>query len=561
MLKKLLLTLSASLLIAGCAPADAPEQAVSVVTTVASEASLPEQLLLTGTLEPDSLTQIAAKTSGRIATLSRETGERVQRGEMLARLDAAAQNAVSASLQKNLAEAEKQLATIRDLYDERIKNAAAKLASVQTSAQAQIALVETRLRTAGQDLGQVGESTLTSTAIVLEQAADTLDLLLGVSDKNRTANDDFERYLGALDSSAKTAAEAALRDFLQIESAFRAEFEREILQAEPTEAVVGTVLGSAESALGSAKTALAAAHTLLLRSTTAMNYTAADLAAHKNQILTLGASVEAQLASVQSLLGVAGQASSLAVLDSELAQTRAAVGAQIQAVELDLANLQKEKEVKLAEITAQITRFTGELAVSGTSVADTTVVAPASGIITQQFVEVGQVVAPGMPIFELADDSRLKIVVAVPDAVAPALFVGGTATVTLDSLPGQTFAAQISKITPTADPVTKKRSVELSLPRAEKLALGLFARVSFALPEIEGIVIPASALVSRYGQNFVFVAEEGRAVQRQVVLGTRTSQLVAIESGLAAGEVVITKGNSWLRAGDLLEIQNTELTE
>jgi len=556
-LKKLFTLFVCTALLAGCGAAENVAPAVPVVTTVAAEASLPEQLLLTGVLEPDSSIQISAKAGGRIGSLTHETGDRVARGDVLARLDAATESAVSSSLQKNLAEAEKQLVTIRALYDERISSAEASFDSVRTSGQAQVALVETRLRTATQDTERTKASALTTAAILLEQTADMLDMLVGVTDKNRTANDVFEQYLGALDSATRPAATDAVREFLRVEAIFRTAFDEQILSSEPSEDELRAVLLLTKDAFAEAKVALEAAHSLLLKSTTSPAYTAVDLAAHKTSVLTLGGAVESQLAVVQDLLG----ASSIAVLAGELTQTRAAVAAQIQTAELALENVKKEKAVKLSEVEAQITRFRGELAVSGTTLADTTITAPISGVITEQYGEVGQVVAAGTPIFELANDATLQIIVEAPDTVAPALLVGDTAEVTLDNLSGQTFLAMISKVSPAADPITKKRAVELSLANDEGLSLGLFARVHFSLPEIDGIVIPASALISRYGQHFVFIVEDSHAVQRQVTLGTRTSQLIAIESGLAVGEVVIIKGNSWLRNGDAVELQGIELAE
>jgi membrane fusion protein (multidrug efflux system) len=63
------------------------------------------------------------------------------------------------------------------------------------------------------------------------------------------------------------------------------------------------------------------------------------------------------------------------------------------------------------------------------------------------------------------------------------------------------------------------------------------------------VTIPQDALVPLNGGYVVFVAKEGRAVQRIVTLGGTVQDKIVILKGIVAGEAVITKGNEILSDG------------
>lgn len=175
-------------------------------------------------------------------------------------------------------------------------------------------------------------------------------------------------------------------------------------------------------------------------------------------------------------------------------------------------------------------------------------------MIVAKYVERGTVVNPGQPIVRIADDSSLTLVVAVPDNVIGAFGLGRVADITVDSIPGATFHARITKVAPVADSGAKKATVELTLESAKNLKPGLFARATFALSAEHGVVVPAAAIISRYGENFVYIVEEQHAVERSVTLGAETDTSTIITTGVQPGEIVITKGHRFLRDGDAIRI-------
>jgi membrane fusion protein (multidrug efflux system) len=68
------------------------------------------------------------------------------------------------------------------------------------------------------------------------------------------------------------------------------------------------------------------------------------------------------------------------------------------------------------------------------------------------------------------------------------------------------------------------------------------------------LLIPEEALVPRQGRQFVYVIEDGKAIERQVELGARAPGLAEVRSGLAAGDTIVTEGTQKVRNGAPVEI-------
>ena len=97
----------------------------------------------------------------------------------------------------------------------------------------------------------------------------------------------------------------------------------------------------------------------------------------------------------------------------------------------------------------------------------------------------------------------------------------------------------------------RTRTVEAEITHPPGLLPGMFARVTLALETAnDASVVPGEAVVvAPNGQRLVFVAENGRAVQRRVVVGIEADGLVQLLEGVKVGEKVIVVGNENLKDG------------
>lgn len=176
-------------------------------------------------------------------------------------------------------------------------------------------------------------------------------------------------------------------------------------------------------------------------------------------------------------------------------------------------------------------------------------VAPYAGVVSEVPVSLGDMVMPGRPLLTLHDPSALRVTVAVPQALLPALSqdlrnvryeIPGTAA----AAPQPALSAQLL---PTVDPATHTAQLRLALPAGlQGVAPGMFARVS--LPGAAAVVdaqrpqVPVSAIVRRGELTALYVLDaQGQPRLRQVRLGVPQGDQVEVLSGVSVGEQVVTR--------------------
>ncbi len=138
------------------------------------------------------------------------------------------------------------------------------------------------------------------------------------------------------------------------------------------------------------------------------------------------------------------------------ADVQTAVAAVNQAnKQLDEAMLgQQQIDAKAALVsaaTAQVTQAQAILTQTRSTQADTTIKAPAGGIITERITDVGEVVAAGAPIFDIVDLDRLYLKVYVPEKQIGRLRLALPAQIYTDAFPQQPFAATVRYIASRAE--------------------------------------------------------------------------------------------------------------
>ena len=170
--------------------------------------------------------------------------------------------------------------------------------------------------------------------------------------------------------------------------------------------------------------------------------------------------------------------------------------------------------------------------------------APWSGLIAQRRVEVGDFVAPGQPIAELVDLSKIKVRAPVPANDVPLLKVGAPVEVRVDALPGEVLVGRIVRLAAEVDPRARTLEVEAVLDnRQGRLRPGMPARLELSRRTLVGaILVPLSAVVDLGEADGLFVVRDGRVFSRQVELGPVVGDRVVIASGLAMDETVVTHG-------------------
>lgn len=196
-----------------------------------------------------------------------------------------------------------------------------------------------------------------------------------------------------------------------------------------------------------------------------------------------------------------------------------------------------------------------------------TIRAPFSGRLGIRQVNLGQTLREGDPIVSLQTLDPIFLNFVMPQRHYSKLQTGLTVlayteavTVEGDPLP---LSGALTTINPEVDSSTRNLAVQATLPNADGAVLpGMSAAVSVILPQPETVLaIPATAVLNAaYGDSvYIIDSNNGASTARQqfVRLGRRQGDYVAIESGLEAGQQVISTGVFKLRNGQPVSIDNT----
>lgn len=210
---------------------------------------------------------------------------------------------------------------------------------------------------------------------------------------------------------------------------------------------------------------------------------------------------------------------------------------------------QAEAQYKVAK--AQVEAQSAQVGVSLSQAGFYQVLAPYAGIVSAVSVEKGDMAMPGRALVSLYDPSRLRVTAAIPVTAATTLQGQQAAQIELE-IPGlpSTIHPKAIELLPTVDPQSLTRQLRAEVgAEGANLVPGMFARV--LMPAQVGapnavsqgrVQIPLKALVRRSEMVGVYVVNaQGKALLRQVRLGSVRGDEVEVLAGLQAGERIATE--------------------
>lgn len=188
-------------------------------------------------------------------------------------------------------------------------------------------------------------------------------------------------------------------------------------------------------------------------------------------------------------------------------------------------------------------------------IADGNIVSPIRGTITDKKMKKGEFASTGTAVATVIDINTLKARVYVPENNVFKLKEGQKASLATDVFPSETFTGTITYISPKGDD-NHNYLVELSVQnnKTHQLRAGVYAKVRFnAGGNDHAIQIPKAALVDGMKNPYVYVAENGKAVERKIVLGREVGENIEVLQGLSAGEYVVSSGQINITEGTLIK--------
>ncbi|MBN8833786.1 MAG: efflux transporter periplasmic adaptor subunit [Sphingobacteriales bacterium 39-19] len=217
----------------------------------------------------------------------------------------------------------------------------------------------------------------------------------------------------------------------------------------------------------------------------------------------------------------------------------------IQGVQLEKAQLGlKSAKVQRNNILEQISK--------------TKVTAPFSGIVTMKFAEVGAFAAPGMPLLQVTDISRLRFTVSVPENDLHLFTLSQNYPVTADAYSDLDFAGKAILIGSKGNQANSF-PVQFLINNSPDLKIksGMFGKVLVTGTHTnDGLVIPASAIVGSDIEPKVYLVKNNKAILQSISISQRLANDIVIKDGVKAGDIIVTGGFINLYDGAFVSITN-----
>jgi Cu(I)/Ag(I) efflux system membrane fusion protein len=123
--------------------------------------------------------------------------------------------------------------------------------------------------------------------------------------------------------------------------------------------------------------------------------------------------------------------------------------------------------------------------------------------------------------------------------------VGQKAAVSLEAYPGQHFEGRVTYIYPTLKADTRSAQVRIELANpGGRLKPAMYAQVEVPIGSANALVVPNSAVIDNGARQIVLIDRgEGRFEPREVKLGGRGDDFVAVLGGVKEGESVVVTAN------------------
>lgn len=169
------------------------------------------------------------------------------------------------------------------------------------------------------------------------------------------------------------------------------------------------------------------------------------------------------------------------------------------------------------------------------------ITAPFTGVITEVFPQEGDEILPGTALFSMAKTDNIQTEFFVPSDDIPSILLGGEVTLIYDSL---RIKGKITQRAIQIDANRRAFRVIASFPMIDQLHVsGITVEIKVNDKLLKDIIlIPNEAIVKIGRSEVVFIAENGTAKRKSVLLGDKQELHTIVKKGIKTGDFLIVNG-------------------
>lgn len=215
-----------------------------------------------------------------------------------------------------------------------------------------------------------------------------------------------------------------------------------------------------------------------------------------------------------------------------------------------------QNSVDLAQAAVAAAR--AQLDMAQIALADATLKAPLSGVVSKRYVQAGEKLAPDMPVMAIVNLTQLTLEAQVPASEIPRIHVGQDVRFRVDGFDQRDFLGKVARINPTTEAGSRAMLVYISVNNADgTLRGGMFAKGQITTAKTATRpLLPIAALRKDGNQDIVYRVENGDIKAQPVKLGLRNEDdgYVEVLDGLTPGAMVLAAPLDGVKPGSKVKL-------
>jgi len=178
---------------------------------------------------------------------------------------------------------------------------------------------------------------------------------------------------------------------------------------------------------------------------------------------------------------------------------------------------------------------------------------PIDGVVDAVNLKVGQAAAPGLPAFQVVNMSSLKVKGEVPEKYAAHVKTGSEVVLMFPDLKKE-VNAKVSYSAKVINAMSRTFTVEVPLAEGADYHPNMIVVLKVVDYKVDSaIVVPTDVIQKGESGSYVYVTSNKIVKKKVVEVGTSYNGTTEILKGLAAGDIIITRGYQSVNEGDAIQ--------
>ena len=217
----------------------------------------------------------------------------------------------------------------------------------------------------------------------------------------------------------------------------------------------------------------------------------------------------------------------------------------------------QQAQAELAVAKQRVKQAEASVSSAVVSAKDAFILAPYDGSIRAKMIDVGDLAAPGKPLFILQTTGNYIVELVLPEQYIHSVSLNQEVTVTVSAVSDKTFTGNVQEIFPAADSKSRTFVVKVRIPADKTLRAGMFARVSIPIGNADIILIPKTAVIHSGQLTGIYIVDDTKTAKFRLIRTGRTfGESIEILSGLKEGDRFVTVPPPTLINGMKVEIDS-----